>query len=280
MAVTDEISVNIQKLSNQVANFTGRFTDRQLRNIVRIVTLVVVLGLWEITGHMLHDVLWAPFTTTAETFIRLATTTNMFELLLGTLQEMLIGYGLAVAVALPVGLAMGQSNVVEEIVDPWVSALFVTATSSLLPLLIVMFGTGSEMRIIIVWISSVFHILLNIYHGSENVSGQYLDVAHSFDLSQYETFKNIVFPGTMPYIMAGLRMGIGRAIQGIILAETYVIVGFGGYLHDVGYQSVTMDPILAAVFLIMLLAFVLRNVLTEIQNRLIPWTEVEETEMV
>lgn len=280
MAVADQITADIQKLSNKITDYSSQFTDRQLRAIVRIGTLALILILWEITGRVLSSVLWAPFSEVVRSYIHIATTSNMLSLLVGTLEEMFIGFALAVLVAVPLGLAMGQSDVIEELFEPWVSALFVTATSSLLPLLIVMFGPTAQMRIIIVWISSVFHILLNIYHGSENVSSSYLDVGRSFDLSRYERFKNIVLPGTLPYIIAGLRMGIGRAIQGIILAETYVIVGFGGFLHDLGYQSVTMAPILAAVVTIMLLAFVLRNSLTMAQQRLIPWTEAEETEIV
>jgi ABC-type nitrate/sulfonate/bicarbonate transport system permease component len=280
MATTDQMDSNSLTVANKLSAFAGRFSEGQLRNIVRISTLATIIVLWEITGYMLQDILWAPFSTTIVTLVELATTSDMLELLLGTVQEMFLGYSLAVLVAVPVGLAMGQSDIVEELVEPWVSALFVTATSSLLPLLIVMFGTGLEMRIIIVWISSVFHILLNIYHGSENVGEEFLDVAHSFGLSRYQTFKSIVFPGTLPYIIAGLRMGIGRAIQGIILAETYVIVGFGGYLHDIGYQSITMDPVMAAVLVIMVLAFTLRNVLTKAQDLLIPWSDAEETEMV
>lgn len=253
----------------------GQWSNKQKKIAVQVSSIIVVGLLWELVGRGLGSVLFAPLSEVLPAYVDLALNGEMFVVLWGTLRDMFIGYGLAVLFAIPVGLFMGRSVVAEKTLNPWVSALFVTSTSAMLPLLIVLFGIGLQFRIVIVWLACVFHLLLNVYHGAKGVDQRYVDVGKSFDLSPQRQFLTITLPATLPYVMAGLRMGLSRAIRGIILAETYIIVGYGGLIATYGRQSITTESVLALILTIMFLGYFLNNGLEHIQRFFFPWADTD-----
>lgn len=182
---------------------------KQKRYTVQILSLILVASAWEIIGQQLGVVLFAPLSEVIPRYIDLALNGPMLPTLIGSLREMFLGYALAVAVAVPTGLVMGRVKAVEKTLDPWVSAAFVTSTSALLPVLIIFLGIGFKLRLTVVFLACVWHILINVYHGSKGVSEEYLDVGRSFDLPKWKMFANITLPATLPFLAAGLRMGLG-----------------------------------------------------------------------
>lgn len=241
---------------------------------VKILALVAVLLLWELVGTVLPRSLFAPFSAVAVAYIELAQG-PMFELGIQTLREMMMGFGLAVAFAVPVGLIMGRSRVADKMINPWVQAFFATATSALLPLLVIVFGIDLSFRLSIVWLACVWHILINIYHGARGVDAEYLDVGRSFDVSTLTFYRSIVFPAIMPFTIAGLRMGLTRSIRGIILAEFYIVTGYGGLLRQFANQSADLAPVLALALTIMVFGYGLRVGLEKFQLWLYPWSDVD-----
>jgi NitT/TauT family transport system permease protein len=262
-------------MSTSVSSPLDSLSTKRKKHVIQALSLVVVALLWELTGQALGAVLFAPLSEVIPTYIDLAVNGEMFPVLGGTLRDMLIGYGLAVLFAVPTGLVMGRSMVADKTLNPWVSAMFVTSTSALLPMLIIIFGIGLQFRIVIVWLACVWHILLNVYHGAKGVDQMYVDVGRSFDVSSPRMFLTITLPATLPYVMAGLRMGISRAIRGVILAETYIIVGYGGLIATYGRQSITTESVLALILTIMFLGFALNNGLERLQQRFIPWADTD-----
>lgn len=244
---------------------------RVVKPVVQVGAVVGVIVLWEVVGQSLGENLFAPFSLVVETYIELLNRGQMVPLLAKSLSEMFMGFGLAVLFAVPVGLLMGRNVVMEKLLDPWVSALFATSTSALLPLLIVMIGIDLPFRLTVIWLACVWHILLNVYHGAQGVDQELLDVGRSFDASSLKIFRDVTLPAVLPFLVAGLRMGITRAIRGFILAETYIRTGYGGYLMDFGQQALSTAPVLALIINIMLLGYVLRKLLDKAQNVLAPW---------
>ena len=257
--------------TGRVESLMGRFYGP---TPVKIGALIVALVLWEIVGQLLPPVLFAPFSAVAASYIELAQG-PMFELGIQTLREMLMGFGLAVAFAVPVGLIMGRSHLADKMINPWVQAFFATATSALLPLLIILFGIDLTFRIAIVWLACVWHILINIYHGARSVDRDYIDVGRTFDISTTKFYRSIVFPAIMPFTVAGLRMGLTRSIRGIILAEFYIATGYGGLLRQYANQSADLAPVLALALTIMVFGYVLRIGLEKVQVWLFPWSDVD-----
>lgn len=244
--------------------------------IIRLTSLVVVIATWEIVGQALGSLLFAPISEVAVVYWELANG-QMFPILIGTLEEMLIGFLIAVAVGMPTGLLMGRVKPIEDLLDPWISAFYVTATASLLPLFIIFFGIGTTFRISIVFFASVWFVLLNSYHGAKGVEMAYTDVGRSFNTSRYKFYKDIIFPATLPYIAAGLRLSLIRAIKGIILAEMFIITGYGGFIHEVGQTSASTAPVLALIITLMFVGYGSRTVLEKTEDRLFPWAELDRS---
>lgn len=249
----------------------GALSEKQQKGLVQFSALLIFIVLWELTGQILGSILFAPLSEVIPTYIDLAVNGPMYTSLVDTMREAFIGFTLAVIFAVPVGLLMGRTIAGEGFFNPFVSALLVTSTSSMLPLLLVLFGIGFKLRIVVVWIASVAHITINIYHGARGIDEEYVDVGRSFGASRWLRIRSIALPAAFPYIMAGLRMGIGRAIQGIILIETYILTGYGGLLYRYGSQSVTTESILAFIITIMVLAYTFRIGLEKLQERIAPW---------
>jgi NitT/TauT family transport system permease protein len=263
-----------------LAFFEGQFgtlNRRQKKTVVQISAVVLAVLLWEAIGQTLGANLFAPFSAVINSYVELFQRGAMVDRLIQSITEMFMGFGLAVAFAVPVGLLMGRSKAFDSIMNPWVSAFFATSTSALLPLLIVVLGIDLPFRITIIWLACVWHILLNLYHGARGVDQELIDVGRSFDASSFKIFKDITLPAVVPFLVAGLRMGLTRAIRGFILAETYIRTGYGGFIMDVGNQSISTAPVLALIINIMLLGYITRRLLDRAQDRLAPWASDMDT---
>lgn len=266
----------VRDLNVFAGNFGG-LNQRQKKTIVQITAVLLAIVLWEAVGQALGENLFAPFSEVVRSYIDLFQRGAMVDRLIQSVTEMLMGFGLAIAFAVPVGLLMGRSQAFDSIMNPWVSAFFATSTSALLPLLIVVLGIDLPFRITIIWLACVWHILLNLYHGARGVDQALIDVGQSFDASSLKIFKDITLPAVLPFLVSGLRMGITRAIRGFILAETYIRTGYGGFIMDVGNQSISTAPVLALIINIMLLGYVLRQLLDRAQDWLAPWASDMDT---
>lgn len=250
----------------------GDLPESRQRRLVQFGTLLVLAVGWEALGTLLGPVFLAPLSSVVRTYLDLLLEGPMLGLLLGTLYDMSVGLVLAVAVGVPTGFLMGRSRAGHDLFNPHVSGLLVISTSSLLPLLLVLFGLGFDLRIVVVWLASVAHVTINVYHGAAGIDSRYLDVSRSFDLPLSLQFRRVLLPATLPFVMGGLRLGLGRAIQGILLVETYTLVGYGGLIYQYGTQSVSTAPVLALILTIMALAYVGRRGLEAVERRVAPWT--------
>lgn len=262
-----------------VETFTA-LPERKQQWIVRLIALVVIVLVWEVIGRSIGNLFLAPLSDVIPAYIDFALGNEatgidavMFPLLVNALWEMFIGFALAVVIAIPVGLMMGRNRVLEELFNPWVSAMFVTSTASLLPLFIILFGIRLKFRLAIVFVSCVWFIMLNTYHGAKGVDRNYIDVGTTFNANRVKQFRDIILPGTLPYMFAGLRMGLIHALRGIILAETFISTGYGGLIHDFGVQTADTKYVLALILTIMVFGYVLRISLEKTQDVLFPWSE-------
>lgn len=267
------MSQETERLSNRITLYYNGLSRRKRKTAVQLLSLAIGLVGWELLGRYLGSILFAPVSEVAVWYYDLAVHGPMFPVLISSLKDMFLAFGLAVLVAVPVGLLMGRSKFVEHLLEPWISALFVTATAALLPLFIVVFGIDLRFRIAVIWYTCVFHILLNVYHGAKGIDQSYVDVGTSFAASDIKKFTSIVLPATLPFIMAGLRMGSGRAIRGLILAELYIIYGYGGLIGQYGRQVTSTAAVLALILTIMFLGLALRTVMVKVQYLVAPWSK-------
>ncbi|MDH3444795.1 MAG: ABC transporter permease, partial [Deltaproteobacteria bacterium] len=128
--------------------------------------------------------------------------------------EFIIGLGLSIAVGLPLGIVVGRSPVLNALFDPFITAFNATPRLVFLPLILLWLGIGIWSKIVIVFIGALFPLLINTYEGVRNVDRVLVNVVRSFGAKEWQVMKMVVLPNSLPYVITGLRLAIGRAILG------------------------------------------------------------------
>jgi NitT/TauT family transport system permease protein len=182
-----------------------------------------------------------------------------------------VGLGLAIVVGLPLGVLIGRSRTLNAMFDPFITAFNATPRLVFLPLVMLWFGLGLWSKVVIVFIGALFPILINTYEGVRNSDRLLINVVRSFGAKEWDIARLVVIPNAMPYIIAGLRLAIGRAVLGVVVAEFFgaesglgvmMVQAAGRYQIDIVFSGLI---IFAAITLAMTAAVQL------LENRLSRW---------
>lgn len=203
-----------------------------------------------------------------------------YELLLnGTIEKhfyvsavaFLTGLGMSIMVGLPLGLIMGRSRTLEDLLDPYITAANATPRIVFLPLLILWFGIGIWSKILIVFAGAVFPLLINTYVGVKNVNQVLVNVLRSFGANEWQLIKIVVLPNSVPYIIAGLRLAIGRAILGVVVGEFFGASQGLGYMIASAATNYKVDVVFVGVVIFMALSVILTLAVKQLESRLASW---------
>ena len=243
---------------------------RSSRLILQGLAILLVLLLWEGVGRVAGENFLAAPSVVGKEYLRLLQEGTMLAELSVSLRQMLVGFLLACLVGIPMGIAMGRSRVCDVILHPWVSMCVVTSVAALVPLFLLLFGTGFEFRVAIVFMASVWYIVLTAYHGARGLEPRLLDVGRSFSASRLQLFWKVLLPALYPYLITGARIGLVHAIRAMVVAEMYVIVGYGGLIHKTGLQASTA-PLLGLLLTLMVVSIAANTTLRLVGRQLAPW---------
>jgi ABC-type nitrate/sulfonate/bicarbonate transport system permease component len=234
--------------------------------------ILLALATWEALGRAVGAERFAPPSAVLPVYLDLLRDGQMLRELAGSLRQMLVGYAAACAVGLPLGVAMGRSRLFDALLHPWLSMLVVTSVAALVPLFILVFGTGFWFRAAIVFAATIWYVMLTIYHGSRGVEPRYLDVGRSFGASRWRTFHAVLLPALYPYVITSMRIGLVHAIRAMVVAEMFIIVGFGGLIYRSGLELSTA-PLLALLVTLMIVGVAANAVLRRSARAVAPWYE-------
>jgi NitT/TauT family transport system permease protein len=135
---------------------------------------------------------------------------------------LVMGYALAVLIGVPLGLAAGWFRRLQYVLDPWLNFFNSLPRIALLPILVIIFGVfGPGAKVAVIFLGSFFAIIIPTVQGVRTVDRKFIDVARSFKASEWLMFKSVVGPATVPFIITGLRLGVARALIGVVTAELY-----------------------------------------------------------
>jgi ABC-type nitrate/sulfonate/bicarbonate transport system permease component len=135
--------------------------------------------------------------------------------------EFILGYLLAIVLAIPIGLASGWYRRLQYVLDPWFNFLNSLPRFALLPVIVIWVGLGIQSKIAVVFLGAFFAIVIPTVQGVRTVDRRFVDVATSFGSSRAKMFREVVLPATVPFIVTGLRLGVARALIGVVTAELY-----------------------------------------------------------
>jgi ABC-type nitrate/sulfonate/bicarbonate transport system permease component len=185
--------------------------------------------------------------------------------------EFTTGYVLAVVFAVPLGLGLGWYRRASYTFEPILNFLYATPRVALLPLIVLWLGIGIWSKVAIVFLGAFITILLNTYLGVRTVEAGFVTVARSFGASSIRTFSSVVFPSSLPFILAGMRLGVGRALIGIVVAELYAGSQGIGYLIRLASTNLQIDRMLFAVAILISFGLTTGAVIGILERRLAPW---------
>lgn len=185
--------------------------------------------------------------------------------------EFIVGLALAIGVGLPMGLIMGRSRTFDAMLDPFVTAINATPRLVFLPLLILWFGIGIWSKIMIVFIGAMFPLLINTYEGVKNVDRVLVNVVRSFGANEWQIMRVVVLPNSVPYIVVGLRLAIGRALLGVVVGEFFGASRGLGFMIASAATNYKVDVVFVGVFIFMGLSLVLTFSLKALESRLSRW---------
>ena len=186
-------------------------------------------------------------------------------------QELLIGYVAAAILGILIGLLVGWYARIRYALDPFITFLYATPRIVLLPLFIIWFGIGVESKIAVVFLGAIFAILINTAAGVRNLDANLIKVARSFGASDLQLFRTIALPGSVPFILTGLRLGIGHALTGVVVGEL-VAAQFGvGQMMAVAGATFQSSKVFAGLFLIAGTGMLMTISLQKLEQRFEAW---------
>ena len=189
-----------------------------------------------------------------------------------TTEVLFLGLAIALMAGVVLGLPTGWFPTLHALLEPIIAAVYAVPYIAFLPMIIMWTGIGATSRIIIVIWSAVFPLLINSIQGAREVNSDYLRVGRSFSASNLQLFFTIALPASTPYILAGLRTSIGRAVLGAVVAEFFMSSQGLGYFINLKANSLEMAPAFVAIIVLALFGIVLVSLVTYVENRFCNWS--------
>lgn len=255
------------------------FLARHEETILGWGTLAILLGLWEAAVYF---GLSNPLFTSSPTRIFRAgyamfADGSIYRHLAVSGLELFVGYSLAIVVAVPVGILFGWYRRLNACFDPIISALYVTPRIALVPLIVIWFGIGLGSKFAIVFLGAIFPILINTIAGVRTVDRDYIKVGRSFGANDWQMFTTVVMPAAVPFIITGLRLGLGHALIGIVVGELYAAQAGIGYLIAISGATFQTDRLMVGIIIIAIAGVSLTGLLRLVERRFDKWRPANQT---
>ena len=238
---------------------------------LRILSLGTLAAIWELAGRAGNAHLLPPLSKVIAVWIELLLSGQLFQAIAISFQALAIGFCISVLFGVPLGLLMGRYRRLESFLEIYMTALLAVPMISFIPFLVIAFGLGLHSRVWIVFLFAFVIIAINTTAGVRSVDPTLTEMARSFGARESELFLKVILPAAMPMIMAGIRLGMGRAVLGMVTGEMILaVVGFGAMLMACS-ASFNSSALFATILTIVLLAVALLALIQYLDRRLIPW---------
>jgi ABC-type nitrate/sulfonate/bicarbonate transport system permease component len=242
--------------------------------ILGTVAVSLFLAVWELVGNTLQ--LINPMFMSAPSLIwkaavQLFTSGEIWNDLYVSGIEFGWGYFLSIIVAIPLGIAIGWYKKLAYLCDPFVNAMNATPRVALLPLVIIWLGIGILSKVGIIFLGAVFPLLINTRDGVKTTPVNLLNAARSFGASEWQIFRSVVLPSTVPFILTGLRLAVGRALIGVMVGELYAATAGIGFMITVAGATFQTDKVFVGVLIFAITGMVMTDILDRIERRFDRW---------
>ncbi len=244
-------------------------------NAIRSLSVAAFFLAWEYFGRRMDPIFMVPPSAIFGATLELARSGELQKAMLETLWPFLVGLVLSIAIGIAVGIAIAQSRTLEYVLDPFVNALYAIPRVALIPLIILWAGLEFTGKVTILVSIAVFPIIVNTYSGIRDVRGSMLEIGRAYGATETQIFFKIVLPAAVPFIMAGVRLSVGLAIIGIIVAEFFTAMsGLGGLIVAASNVFATAK-LFVPIIVIAIVGVVLTELVQWLERRLSRWRTLE-----
>ncbi len=263
--------ISLNMLPRNPGPIMPKLSETALKMGLRSFSLFVFALGWELLALRLDSLLLPTFTETIAALAQLIATRQLWEALWISNQAMVLGFLLASLVGIPLGLLIGRGRAIERYVDPYLSVLLATPKSALMPIVIMATGLGLVSRVLVAFTHAIVVITVTVRAGLRTIDPTLIEMAQSFGATERQLWRKVFLRGALPAVLTGLRLGVARAISGMISVELLLVaVGIGRLILN--FQG-TFDAagLYATVSVVLAEALLLLQVVSWLDRRMAPW---------
>lgn len=238
---------------------------------VRIGSVIFVLIIWWVVGQSTSDLIPGPFEV-FDRFVELVETGELPTALRIGVSALVYGGALSIVIGIPLGILMGIWKPLAELLEHYFTGMYVMPMSAVVPLFVLWFGFDLNVRVIFIVIFTIPQVVITCYQGARNMPDNMIEVARAFRARQRDVFFKVIIPYEIPFIITALRLAVGRAIQGMVVAELLIggTKGIGVMIRNYS-ANLELDNTLAIVLFIMLMGIIATTIVRWIEGALAPW---------
>lgn len=241
---------------------------------LKVGSVVAGLVLWHFLANVVVNdttLLVSPVVVVATAYEMLFVTGELYPHLFASSWIFFYGFALAILVGVPLGFLMALNAAIRDYVNPWMTTLYTTPRIAFAPVLLLWFGVSGGAKVAIVFLGCVFPILINSYYGMRVVNRDFVELARSFRLGRWALFFKILLPASIPFILAGIRLAIGRGLTGVAIAEWFGATEGLGYLIFFAGQTLNIPTLFVGVAVFAVLGIMAFEIVRRVENYATPW---------
>lgn len=244
--------------------------------VLGLLGILVILLLWEALPYLVTmkagtKLFFTPPSQVAETLWTLFASGAIWEPLGVSAAGFAVGLGIAIVIALPLGILIGRSETLNVLFDPFITAFNATPRLVFLPLVLLWFGLGLWSKVVIVAFGAVFPLLINTHEGIRNSDRLLINVVRSFGAKEWDVVRFVVVPNALPYILTGLRLAIGRAVLGVVVSEFFGSDQGLGVMMVQAASQYKVNIVFAGMIVFMALSLAMTSIVKLMERRLGRW---------
>lgn len=240
--------------------------------VIRFVSLVIFLGIWQLGAMNTDPVLFTSPAKVAVAAVDMIRSGELWAGLAPSLLVLVMGLTLAIIFGTLLGLALARFRILDVGLTVYITFLYSIPSVALVPLIVLWAGYETTAKVIILFLFAFFPMVINTYQGVKSVDPKLLEVGSAFRCSERQLWTNIVLPGALPFIVTGIRLAVGRGMIGMVLADLYTAISGIGYLIVRAASTFQVDKMFVPIVTLGLLGVTLTALLRFVEMRVAPWT--------
>jgi NitT/TauT family transport system permease protein len=247
------------------------------KSILRVAMHLSVLVAWELLSRfVVPPEFLPPPSAIVRAFVETTESGELPRQLLQTAGVLFVGFGLAILSGLAIGTAMGMSPTLRRILSPYVNTFNAMPTIALVPLVIIWLGLGDEAKVFLTWIVSVSTVIISTETGVANVPPAFIETARAFGCNKRQIFWRVILHAAVPYFVAGIRLALGRALVGVVVAEMFTALTGLGYMIVLYGNTFRTAELFVPIVVLAILSISITKLIYWIERKIAPWRIMQE----